>query len=574
MRYMGWIMGFALGGGAVWSNGWAAEEAVGATGGLVVPGIAFVLGALAVAVFCLLAYRKKPQENRDAFPDHSCLEPLDHAVVLTDPDGIILYANTAFLELTGFTREELVGRGHGELERGRDAVTQVDVMDSGAWRGSLLLAEKGEGVLDVYSSVQILRNEAGGVLGGLHQYRKVSGESRSEVDTRLEAVSVLAGGVARDFNNTLAVILNNAEIILADQSKGEGTGDRVERIIKAALRARDVVKRLLAFSRQGERDARPLFLRDVLVETEEILRKATPSTISFHFFRDEEPYPVLVDPVQIRRVLLNLCVNAVEAMENVEGAIEVGVEKADLASCLDAGCVRPVSPHGYVRLTVSDAGCGIPPEVRDRMFDPFFTTKEAAWGAGLGLSEVRGIVQDHGGVVQARERVGGGAEFRVYLPLLKSPSSGISPEISPEAVARKRKILIVDEETEYLEAVRVRLEREGYEAHGVSAAPEALELLRREGLGYDMIIVEQEGAAMTGLDLVERIRVRRPEIPALLCSGYGEGATDQQAVLLGVRILRKPFTLNELVGTVQFMLADRDTGPLSGGKVANVADSN
>ena len=262
-----------------------------------------------------------------------------------------------------------------------------------------------------------------------------------------------------DFNNTLAVILNNAEIIQADQSKGKGADDRVERIIKAALRARDVVKRLLAFSRQGERDVRPLLLRDMLAEMEEILRKAAPPTIFFRFFRGDEPYPVLVDPVQIRRVLLNLCANAVEAMENVEGVIEVGVEKADLASCLDAGCGRPVSPHGYVRLTVSDAGCGIPPEVRDRMFDPFFTTKEAAWGAGLGLSEVRGIVRDHGGVVQARERVGGGTEFRVYLPLLESPPAGVCQD----AAAGKRKILIVDEEAEYLEAVRVRLEREGYE---------------------------------------------------------------------------------------------------------------
>jgi two-component system, cell cycle sensor histidine kinase and response regulator CckA len=573
MRYFGWIVGLALGAIPVWSNCWAAGEADSAASGFVVPGIAFVLGALAVAVFCLLAYRSKPQGNKEPFPDRSCLEPLDQPVVLTDPDGTILYANTAFSELSGYTREELVGRGHRELECGRDAVTRVDALDPGAWRGRLLLAGKGEGVLDVHASVQTLLDEDGRVLGGLHQYRKVSGESRSEVDTRLEAVSVLAGGVARDFNNTLAVILNNAEIIQADHSKGEGTGDRVERIIKAALRARDVVKRLLAFSRQGERDARPHFLRDVLVEAEEILREAAPSTISFRFFRDDEPYPVLVDPIQIRRVLLNLCVNAVEAMENVRGAIEVGVEKADLASCLDAGCVRPISPNGYVRLTVSDVGCGIPPEVRDRMFDPFFTTKEAVWGAGLGLSEVRGIVQDHGGVVQARERVGGGTEFRVYLPLLESPAAGLSPGIFPEPVAGKRKILIVDEETEYLEAIRIRLEREGYEAHGVSAAPEALEILRRGDLGYDMIIAEQEGTAMTGLDLVERIRVRRPEIPALLCSGYGEGATDQHAALLGVSMLRKPFTLDELVETVHFMLGDQDVGSFSGGKVANAEES-
>jgi len=294
------------------------------------------------------------------------------------------------------------------------------------------------------------------VVTELTEQRRLEREVRRS--QKLEALGTLAGGIAHDFNNVLAGIMGFTELVLEDLTPGSLEHGRLLLALKGAYRGRDLVKQILAFSRQGEQDRKSLALTRTIDEVLKLLRPAFPSTIDIISKNPADDYQVFADPVQMNQVLMNLCTNAAHAMREKGGVLEIGISSTVIREGRPPS-LADMTPGEYVVLKVSDTGCGMEPETLERVFDPFFTTKKE--GTGLGLSVSYGIVKDHNGYITLESEPGKGSTFHVYLPRVRNVGAGIDKD-APLAAGGNERILIVDDEDMLVELNQQRLARLGY----------------------------------------------------------------------------------------------------------------
>ncbi len=375
---------------------------------------------------------------------------------LTDIQGRILEANERYCQMSGYSMEELLTMRISDfesIETARDVEACVkEIMLQGHRRFESRHRRKDGNVYDVEVSVQYRPNDNGIFVSFIQDItpRKQIEQERKELQAQLlhtqkmEAIGTLAGGIAHDFNNILGAVIGYAEMIQEDCPIGSTIRNDIAQVLKASHRAKELVRQILAFSRQAE--ATKIYVQtDVVIkETIDILRSTLPATIAILQEIDKDCGYIHADPGQIHQILINLCINAFHAMEQAGGTLTISLKKVDLTVEELTG-ESNIHPGPFVRLSVEDTGTGIAPEIQKRIFDPYFTTKETGKGSGMGLSIIHGIVKSYQGLITCYSKLDEGTVFHVYLP---AASDEILPKILSEEQVQpgNEHILFIDDE--------------------------------------------------------------------------------------------------------------------------------
>ena len=378
-------------------------------------------------------------------------------------------------------------------------------------------------------------------------------EEQLRQSQKMEAIGTLAGGIAHDFNNILAAILGFTEMAIDDVPDRPLVTRNLQNVLKSAMRARELVKQILAFSRKTGVERSPLSVTPVVKETVQFLRASIPATIEIKVSARAASDTVLASPVEIQQVLMNLATNASYAMQETGGTMEVSLTDIDFEP--DSPVIgEGVVPGEYLRLMVRDTGTGMTPEVMKRVFEPFFTTREVGKGTGMGLAVVYGIVKDLQGTVAVESEPGTGSIFRVFLPKVKT-GPGVETGKADRITGGDEKILFVDDEEMLVEWGRSTLERLGYRVTAVMDSIEALDLFSADPSFFDLVITDQAMSKMDGSQLARELLRIRSDIPIILCTGHSETTTAEKAEEIGIReFLLKPLTRQELADAVRRLL--------------------
>ncbi len=375
---------------------------------------------------------------------------------------------------------------------------------------------------------------------------------------KMEAIGTLAGGIAHDFNNILAVIIPYCHIVSEELPDRPDLQEHLREMLKAANRAKNLVQQILTFSRrQPQMQRQSCDLSSILKEAMILLRFVLPSTIQMTQ-RILPTHRVLTDPTQIHQIVMNLCVNAQHAMEGRQGLLEIGLDEI-LAD--DTLCARhpDLQPGLFVRITVRDTGCGIPPENLQRIFDPFFTTKEVGKGTGLGLAVVLGIVKSHNGTVLVQSKPGEGTEFQILLPAQREEADEKSPARQPPLPANGEHIMIVDDEAGITQGIERLLVHAGYQVTAHTNPVAALNDFITHTADFQLILTDLTMPGMNGLELAAKIREIRPGLPLILTTGFvGNTVTPvQRAAHPNIRrIVEKPLNPKEITQFIAEVLRE------------------
>ncbi|MCK5206218.1 MAG: response regulator, partial [Desulfobacterales bacterium] len=371
---------------------------------------------------------------------------------------------------------------------------------------------------------------------------------------KMEAIGTLAGGIAHDFNNILSVIIGYTELILMNGNVDEEVRQNLKEIFSASKHARDMVKQILAFSRQTKQERKPIQVAHIVKEAIKMLRVSLPTTIAIQQKIEKNTGIIEADPTQIHQVLMNLCTNAAHAIDEKDGVLEISLSNIELDQ--NAAARHPeLKPGPHLKLSVRDTGHGIHPEAQERIFEPYFTTKVKGEGTGLGLAVVQGIIKSQNGAITVESEVGKGSTFHVYLPIIQRNVTVDEVESTALPMGHER-ILLVDDEQPLVEIGKQMLERLGYTVAARTSSIEALELFKVQPNRFDLVITDIVMPNMTGEKLAEKLLEIRADIPVVLCTGYSEKFTRQQASEIGARsFLMKPLVMQDLASTVRQALA-------------------
>jgi PAS domain S-box-containing protein len=394
--------------------------------------------------------------------------------------------------------------------------------------------------------------------------RKRAEEEKEKLETQLrqsqkvQAIGLLAGGIAHDFNNILQPIIGYTEMELLELSASSPLRQSLEHVLNASLRAKDLIRQILAISRSTVEQQRiPTDISSIIKEALKLLRSSLPTSIEMR--QKIRKGGALADPTQIHQVLMNLCTNAGHAMAG-NGVLEVSLSPVDLSeSDLADQSIVDLKPGPYLRLTVSDTGCGMDAETMERIFDPYFTTKEVGKGSGLGLAVVSGIVKRHEGTITVRSEPGKGATFTIYIPRVDVESEA-TMQVDDLLARGSERILLVDDEPAVMEMGTVLLESLGYNVTSRTDSMDALEVFRSSPDEFDLVITDYTMPKLTGLDLAREVLRVRPDIPVLLCTGFSEKITPDSMKELGIGLLMKPYGMGEISEAVRKVLDARKGG--------------
>ena len=345
-----------------------------------------------------------------------------------------------------------------------------------------------------------------------------------------------------------------AELILMSAHVDSDVRQNLKEIFNASKHARDMVKQILAFSRQNKQERKPIQVAHIVKEALKMLRASLPSTISIQQKIEKNTGIIEADPSQIHQVLMNLCTNAAHAIDEKDGVLNVSLANVDLDQAAAAN-ITDIRPGSYLKLSVSDTGDGIPPEAFPQIFNPYFTTKEKGEGTGLGLAVVQGIIKSLNGTITVESEVGKGSTFEVYLPIIKRELAKEEEMPKPLPMGYER-ILLIDDEQPLVEIGKQMLERLGYKVDTRTSSIEALNLFKADPHRFDLVITDIVMPNMTGDKLADEMIGIRPDIPIVLCTGYSEKFTRRDASDMGIEaFLMKPLVMQDLANTVRQALS-------------------
>jgi len=382
--------------------------------------------------------------------------------------------------------------------------------------------------------------------------RRIREEEARREAQKLESLGVLAGGIAHDFNNALATILGNLELARQDVGPGHEALVSLEEIGEATRRAKDLVQQILAFGRRQKLERKATSLTLVVVETARLVRATLPAMVSLNVECAADTPAVLADATQIKQILLNLCSNAMQAVQDQErpGAIEI---RLDAFEHTQGDAHRDLRPGRYARLSVRDNGTGMDEATRSRVFEPFFTTKPAGQGTGLGLSVVHGIVQAHEAAIEVESIRGEGSTFRIWFPSTDEAAladTTPAPDTAP-VHGKGKHVLYVDDESAIVSLMKRMLERRGYRVSGYTDPREAVAAVRANPAQFDLAVTDLNMPGMSGLEVSQALKQIRADLPVIMASGYLTEELRTNAPSAGVsHLIYKPNTIDDLCDAV------------------------
>ena len=501
----------------------------------------------------------------------TAVEQAAESVVITDIHGIIEYVNPAYEHVTGYSRKEVIGKKANIVKSGKMENYQYkllwDTISAGkVWRGKIINRKKDGSLFTEEQTIAPVQDDKGNISHYVAVKRDITRRNQLKNIVRqtqkMQAIGTLAGGIAHDFNNILTAILGFAELSVLQCGENKLLKNNLEEIITASERAGQLIRQILTFSRQSGKNISSLRIDLIVKEALRLLRASLPANIELSIdIRTREM--VKADPTQIHQVVMNLCMNGFQALENENGTINVILDVETVGP--RKGVALGNLPAGeYVVLRVEDDGHGIAKEHLNRIFEPYFTTREKNEGTGLGLSVVHGIIQDHRGAIQVQSTPGIGSCFYVYLPVAENQDADLLI-MDRELKKGKGRILLVDDEQQIIDYEVQALEEAGYVTFSTTSSKEALEMFNRQKQRVDLIITDMAMPEMTGLQLFKKIRKDCNDTPVLLCSGYSEHVSARSAAELGLEgYLAKPFTAEQLLDEVYTILVEKKKKLLSG----------
>ncbi len=526
-------------------------------------------GLTCVGVTCV-DITERMEAKQWAFLLARAVEGVEEVVFITDSDGIIQYVNPAFTRVTGYSPDEVIGESPRLLKSGvheRDFYRGIiETVRSGrTWAGEMTNRKKDGSLYDVYVTVSPITDESGKITHFISIQRDITEEKKAqrrlEQAQRLEALGTLAGGIAHDFNNILTPIVGYSEILSEALQDDPVAHDKITKIKQSAMRAQDMVRQILTFSRKREKELVRFSPQSVLKEFLKVIRETFPANIEIKQDISPSVPDVMGDPTEFHQVILNLSVNALHAMEGADtGVLKVTLEPYRVSGEENA-VSSEIPPGDYVRLSVEDTGEGIPGDVIDRIFDPFFTTKQEGKGTGLGLSVVHGIVRGWSGHIKVYSEVGRGTRFDILIPVASSEEKDITSEedVTEELPAGEGEtVLIAEDEETVRELCREVLETLNYRVLVAPDGEKALQVFKERGDEIDLVISDTEMPGKPGDLLAREILALRPGMPIILTSGFSERFNEEKLREIGVKgFVLKPFNIKTLATKIKEVLGKR-----------------
>ncbi|NOQ45998.1 MAG: PAS domain S-box protein [Desulfobulbaceae bacterium] len=491
----------------------------------------------------------------------TAIEQVRESVVITNAREGIEYVNPAFSDITGYSREEALGKTLRVLRSGQHDPEFYQAMwetitEGNVWNGRIINRRKDGSLFTELATISPVRDVMGKITHFVAVKRDITHEVHLESQLRqvqkMEALGTLAGGIAHDFNNILGAILGFTDMAILQSNPDSPMYENLTHIRKGGRRAADLVQQILTFSRQSTAEKVPVSVVPLVKESLKLLRASLPSTIDIRQEFKTLDAQVLADPVQIQQIIMNLCTNSFHAMRDQGGRLFVRLQ---LMPSDQFGLSLALKFGQCLELIVKDTGAGIDEETLGRIFDPFFTTKSPGEGTGMGLSVVHGIVQDLGGDISVQSTPGEGTEFRVLLPVAKLGQAEKDVNGEKSLPAGTEHVLVVDDEEDIRDTSRMMLSHLGYQVTLCGDPGEALSLVREQGERFDLVITDQTMPEMTGTRLVKELTAIRPDLPVMLCTGYSDKLNEVVALEAGARkLLMKPVDLHDFAVSIRSVL--------------------
>ncbi len=488
------------------------------------------------------------------------------SIMITDKEGRIEYVNSAFEAMTGYKREEIIGRTPSLLRSGHhdaefyQALWQT-IEAGNIWRGEFLNRRKDGELFREQATISPITDAQGMITHYVAVKRDITRERQLERQVqqaqKIEIIGTLAGGVAHDFNNVLSIILGHTELVLARLAFDAPLRRNLEIIARTASRSSKLTKRLLAFSRQHTEEAGPLQAASLVQEQINVLRVYLPANIVISEDINFDAGYINGEISEVQQVIVNLCTNASHAMQPGGGRLDISLAPVLLGRVLST-TTGELAAGAYIRLSIQDTGCGMDEETRHRIFEPFFTTKEPGVGTGLGLPMVHGSVTRFGGAVDVSSSPGLGTHFDVYWPRIEyTPVEEKSAEAIP--CGDGRHVLIVDDMEDFNALTELNLVNYGFKVTPFANPREAVAFFTHNAALVDVVITDYMMPEMNGVELAGAMRRIRPDMPIVLLTGYASGITKENADTHGFNlVVRKPAASDALACGLLALLTHKE----------------
>ena len=487
-------------------------------------------------------------------------------IIITDTAGAIEYVNPAFEKISGYSQTDVRGKSFRiwRSEKHDDAfyaeIFQT-VRSGKVWSGRIINRRKDGTHLYEDTTISPLRDDDGKIVNYVVSKRDVTQEvlleDQLQQAQRMRAIGTLAGGIAHDFNNILSAILGFTELCIAEAAPATRMAGRLQKVLEAGNRAKDLIAQILTFSRQETTEIHPVKVAVIVEEVGKFIRASIPSTIGLKMETVAKDCVVMADATRLHQVVMNLCANAAHAMRDAGGELAIGLETVDLDHDGIKAQIRGLAPGSYACITVSDTGYGMNRETVKKIFDPYFTTKPKGEGTGMGLAVVHGIVTKLGGVVTVYSEPGEGTSFHVYIPLAAAEEPKPQDTLEGAMAPGTERILVVEDEPALLEIMEELLTYLGYSVVLCNNGIDAIERLIESAGAFDLIITDHTMPGMTGIELDARLTTMGYGIPVILCSGFSASISQKLPKETNVRsILDKPIINRQLAETIRQVLGE------------------
>lgn len=509
------------------------------------------------------------RQERDRFQKY--LDIAGVIILVLDQDGIVTLINKKGLEISGYGLADIIGQNWFDItlpkEKGPDVFSDFKKLTDGRMDGmgkyeSEMVAKNGDRRVIAWNNI-CLKDENGKTIGTLSSGEDVTKAKEMERQLRqshkMEAIGTIAGGIAHDFNNILGIIIGNAEVAIDDVPAWNPASQNLQEIKFAGLRAKNVVKQLLRFSRKTEQETKRINIATAIEESVKFLRASIPASIEIQTALADLKGSIQVDPTQFHQVMMNLCINGYHAMEETGGVLKI-TTKSVRFNAKTPDIVPGLDPGPYVKISVMDSGLGIESGIIERIFDPYFTTKEVGKGSGMGLAVVHGIVINHNGAVTVESDVGKGTAFHVYFPLVDKPPE-VEPDIdtAPELYFGNETILFLDDETAIVNIAKQMLGQMGYRVEAFTSPTEALARFQSKPDQFDLVITDMTMPHMSGVVFSEEIAAIDRDIPIIICSGHHAMINEKKVRAMGITAayVKKPMEKSKIGKVIRDVLDEK-----------------